>query len=125
MDQHPFEKGSPGRNLVPARPGSGSVAVRVKWPGGQLHATLGSSWSRTWLRILCLACSAGVLLYSVMVLMHVAWMGTIGVRCMFGTEVEEEVPADFVWKHASGTGRSSSARAGTGRRIIGRRSAIG
>jgi transcriptional regulator with GAF, ATPase, and Fis domain len=37
-----------------------------------------------------------------MVLMHVAWMGTIGVRCMFGTQVEEEVPADFVWKNAQG-----------------------
>ena len=24
---------------------------------------------------------------------HVAWMGTIGVRCMFGTKVEEEIPA--------------------------------
>ena len=70
----------------------------VKWRGGELHSTLGSSWSWTWLRTLCLGCSAVVLLYSVMVLMHVAWMGTIGVRCMFGTEVEEEVPADFVWQ---------------------------
>jgi transcriptional regulator with GAF, ATPase, and Fis domain len=33
-----------------------------------------------------------------MVLMHVAWMGTIGVRCMFGTELEEEITADFDWK---------------------------
>ena len=29
--------------------------------------------------------------------MQVAWMGTIGVRCLFGTDVEEEVPADFLW----------------------------
>ena len=33
-----------------------------------------------------------VLIYSVAVLTHVAAMGTIGVRCMFGTKVEEEIP---------------------------------
>ena len=52
-----------------------------------MHATLGTSWGRTWLRTLCLACSGVVLFYSVMVLMQVAWMGTIGVRCLFGTDV--------------------------------------
>ena len=62
-----------------------------------MHATLGTSWGRTWLQTLCLACSGVVLFYSVMVLMQVAWMGTIGVRCLFGTDVEEEVPADFLW----------------------------
>jgi transcriptional regulator with GAF, ATPase, and Fis domain len=36
-----------------------------------------------------------------MVLAHVICMGTIGVRCMFGTEVEEEVTADFVWHLSS------------------------
>ena len=86
----------------------------MKWPGGELHSTLGSSWSWTWLRILCLGCSAGVLFYSVMVLMHVAWMGTIGVRCMFGTDVEEEVPADFVWNARGGSQEAGSARAGRG-----------
>ena len=100
MERLPFEKGDPGRISLPPRPGSASAPLRVKWRGGELHSTLGSSWSWTWLRTLCLGCSAGVLFYSVMVLMHVAWMGTIGVRCMFGTEVEEEVPADFVWKAA-------------------------
>ena len=100
MERLPFEKGDPGRSGLPPRPGSASAPLRVKWRGGELHSTLGSSWSWTWLRTLCLGCSAGVLFYSVMVLMHVAWMGTIGVRCMFGTEVEEEVPADFVWKAA-------------------------
>ncbi len=62
-----------------------------------MHATLGTSWGRTWLRTLCLACSGIVLFYSVMVLVHVAWMGTIGVRCLFGTEVKEEVSTDFLW----------------------------
>jgi transcriptional regulator with GAF, ATPase, and Fis domain len=52
------------------------------------------------LRILFLVSSIAVLLYSAMVLAHVAWMGTIGVRCMFGTIVEEEVPKDFVWQDA-------------------------
>ena len=62
-----------------------------------MHATLGTSWGGTWLRTLCLACSGVVFFYSVMVLWQVAWMGTIGVRCLFGTDVEEEVPADFLW----------------------------
>ena len=62
-----------------------------------MHATLGTSWGQTWLQTLCLACSGVVLFYSIMVLMQVAWMGTIGVRCLFGTDVEEEVPADFLW----------------------------
>ncbi|MGA7499370.1 MAG: sigma 54-interacting transcriptional regulator [Isosphaeraceae bacterium] len=62
-----------------------------------MHATLGASWGQTWLQTLCLACSGVVLFYSIMVLMQVAWMGTIGVRCLFGTDVEEEVPADFLW----------------------------
>jgi len=37
-----------------------------------------------------------------MVLAHVAWMGTIGVRCMFGTTVEERVSPEFVWRDAQG-----------------------
>ena len=44
-----------------------------------------------------MGCSLLVLIYSVAVLTHVAWMGTIGVRCMFGTKVEEVIPADYVW----------------------------
>jgi transcriptional regulator with GAF, ATPase, and Fis domain len=44
-----------------------------------------------------MACSFLVLIYSVAVLTHVAAMGTIGVRCMFGTRVEEEIPGDYVW----------------------------
>src|SRR5579883_3481742 len=44
------------------------------------------------------ACSLVVIGYSLWVLAHVAWMGTIGVRCMFGTKVEEEVPEDYTWR---------------------------
>jgi transcriptional regulator with GAF, ATPase, and Fis domain len=47
-----------------------------------------------------MACSFLVLIYSVWVLTHVATMGTIGVRCMFGTRVEEEIPDDYVWKNS-------------------------
>jgi transcriptional regulator with GAF, ATPase, and Fis domain len=61
-------------------------------------ATLGSSWRRSLLRTLWVGGSFCVILYSVAVLMHVAWMGSIGVRCMFGTMVEEEVPADYGWQ---------------------------
>ena len=49
--------------------------------------------ARVWM-----GCSFLVLIYSVAVLTHVAAMGTIGVRCMFGTKVEEEIPGDYVWK---------------------------
>ena len=59
---------------------------------------LGSSWRRTMLRVLWMGCSLGVLLYSIAVLTHVARMGSIGVRCMFGTKVEEEIPADYAWR---------------------------
>ena len=101
MEKFPAERGKGGE---PSRPAwTGPPPARTRWPrNDSLHATLGLSWSRAGLRILCLACSAGVLLYSVMVLTHVAWMGTIGVRCMFGTDVEEEVPDDFVWRNAEG-----------------------
>ncbi len=45
-----------------------------------------------------MACSVGVLVYSLAVLIHVASMGTIGVRCMFGSKIDEEVPADYRWE---------------------------
>ena len=51
-------------------------------------------------RTVWMACSFLVLIYSVAVLTHVAAMGTIGVRCMFGTRVEEEIPDDYVWKNS-------------------------
>jgi transcriptional regulator with GAF, ATPase, and Fis domain len=41
-----------------------------------------------------------VILYSIAVLTHVAWMGTIGVRCMFGTKVEEVISSDYNWRDA-------------------------
>jgi transcriptional regulator with GAF, ATPase, and Fis domain len=44
-----------------------------------------------------MGCSLGVLLYSIAVLTHVARMGSIGVRCLFGTKVEEEIPTDYAW----------------------------
>ena len=48
--------------------------------------------------VLWMGCSLGVLLYSIAVLTHVARMGSIGVRCLFGTKVEEEIPADYAWQ---------------------------
>ncbi len=45
-------------------------------------------------------CSLGVIFYSIAVLVHVATMGTIGVRCMFGTRIEEEIPGDYQWEGA-------------------------
>jgi len=44
-----------------------------------------------------MGCSLGVILYSIAVLMHIAWMGTIGARCMFGTKLGEQIPPEYVW----------------------------
>ncbi len=38
-----------------------------------------------------------VLLYSSAVFFLVAYMGDIGVRCMFGVELKEDVPASYTW----------------------------
>jgi transcriptional regulator with GAF, ATPase, and Fis domain len=65
-----------------------------------MFTTLGSSWRRSVLRTVWMGCSLLVILYSVAVLTHVAWMGTIGVRCMFGTKVEEVIPSDYDWRDA-------------------------
>ncbi len=59
--------------------------------------TLGLSRHRTLLRTFWMACSLGVILYSVAVLTHIAWMGTIGARCMFGTKLGEQIPPEYVW----------------------------
>ncbi len=38
-----------------------------------------------------------VLFYSIAVILLVAWMGDIGLRCMFGTEVKETIPSAYEW----------------------------
>jgi len=103
--------------MVSAASDSGSS---VDWPGairqGRTVSGFGAgnswspvrripvlSWRRSWLRLVCIGCSVGVLVYSLMVLVHVAWMGTIGVRCMFGTVVEEVVSPAFRWLSPEGT----------------------
>ena len=39
----------------------------------------------------------GGILYSVTVLPLVAWMGDIGARCIFGTELKEAIPDEYIW----------------------------
>src|SRR5262249_50131710 len=64
-----------------------------------------------------MACSLGVIVYSISVLGHVASMGTIGVSCLFGTKVAEDIPPDYIWSGSRpragdelvGVGRSSIA----------------
>ncbi|WP_337173030.1 sigma-54-dependent Fis family transcriptional regulator [Paludisphaera sp.] len=58
------------------------------------------------LRLFYVAISALVILYSAMVVVHVAWMGTIGVRCMFGTVVEDNVSPNYRWVNAEGEAES-------------------
>ncbi|MDG3007131.1 sigma 54-interacting transcriptional regulator [Paludisphaera mucosa] len=61
---------------------------------------LGERWAG--LRLFYLTCSVAVVLYSTMVLFQMVWMGTIGVRCMFGTEVEDNVSTNFRWIDSQG-----------------------
>jgi transcriptional regulator with GAF, ATPase, and Fis domain len=100
MDLPQHQRGGVSRS-VPAPNGAGPLA-RDYWRRVRLgSATLGpvrTQWRRATLRVLWVGCSLLVLLYSVAVLTHVAGMGTIGVRCMFGTKLEEEIPADYNWR---------------------------
>jgi transcriptional regulator with GAF, ATPase, and Fis domain len=78
--------------------------IRVKGPArGSWYAPppalpgRGSSWSRKPHRAFLMGFSLAVLLYSLAVLLLVAWMGDIGVRCIFGTEVKEPISAAYQW----------------------------
>src|SRR5271170_4938759 len=64
---------------------------------GARFSILGHSRRPAVLRAVWMGFSVCVLLYSIAVLAHVAWMGTIGVRCLFGTKVEETIPDDYRW----------------------------
>src|SRR4051794_34089473 len=57
----------------------------------------GPSWGRKPHRAFLMSFSLGVLLYSLVVLLMVAWMGDIGVRCIFGNEVKERVSRAYRW----------------------------
>src|SRR5947209_7706657 len=46
-------------------------------------------------RAFLMGVSLVVLLYSLAVLLSVAWMGDIGVRCIFGNEVKEPISDDY------------------------------
>src|SRR5690242_18167973 len=86
---------------IVAKPSGSTEDFWVKRdPHSGTFAVRGLAWQRSVLRVLWMGCSLGVILYSISVLSHVAWMGTIGVRCMFGTKVEEEIPSDYVWHDA-------------------------
>ena len=73
----------PGRGSVFAAPGSGSLR--------------GPSWSRRPYRAFVMAFSVGVVLYSLAVLLMVAYMGDIGIRCIFTNEVRERIPDTYTW----------------------------
>ena len=60
----------------------------------------GRSWGRKPHRAFLMVFSIGVLLYSLAVLLAVAWMGDIGVRCTFGNDLKESVSTDYRWNPA-------------------------
>ena len=98
MDTPSHQHGGLPRVAAPgvvSRPLAGDI-----WSKGLARSAAVRSVSprrRTLVRLGWMACSLLVLIYSLAVLTHVAAMGTIGVRCMFGTRVEEEIPGDYVW----------------------------
>src|SRR4051794_12209474 len=53
---------------------------------------------RTWRRAVLMGVSLLVILYSVAVVVQVASMGDIGVRCILGTDLKEAVPEDYPWE---------------------------
>ncbi len=66
-------------------------------PGPALKGpTIARAPQRAYLMVISLA----VLLYSGAVLLVVAWMGDIGVRCIFSPEVKEPVPESYSWAPA-------------------------
>ena len=52
-------------------------------------------WPRQ--RAFLMAFSVAVLLYSLTVLIMVAWMGDIGVRCVFSTDLKDPVSSYSAW----------------------------
>src|SRR4051812_44095178 len=54
-------------------------------------------WARASHRAVLMGVSLLVIVYSIAVLVQVAWMGDIGVRCIFGTDLKEVVPPDYPW----------------------------
>ena len=77
---------------------------RVKGPGrGSIFAApsevprRGPLWGRKPHRAFLMCFSLGVMLYSLAVLLVVAWMGDIGVRCFFGNDLKESVSKDYQW----------------------------
>src|SRR5262245_12056099 len=76
----------------PKRPGGGPVGEA---PTGL--AVTGPARGRKPHRAFLMGFSLVVLLYSLAVLLSVAWMGDIGLRCVFGIDVKEPVSPDYAW----------------------------
>src|ERR1700757_193613 len=81
--------------LLPPRAGSDRYPQPSR---GGFAAPWGVFGNRTSQRAVLMVASLLVVLYSVVVLVQVASMGDIGVRCIFGTELKEAVPEDYPWK---------------------------
>src|SRR3954447_10401313 len=80
--------------LLPSRP----ATDRYPQPGGRRFiGPEGVFGNRTSQRAVLMGCSLLVIVYSLAVLIQVAWMGDIGVRCIFGTELKEPVPLEYPW----------------------------
>ena len=92
----PGRPDSPPRSLVHFRP--------HEWGDGP-RARLGKP-NRAFLMWF----SAAVLIYSLLVLLIVAYMGDIGIRCFFTTEIQEPVSGSYEWTPGATQSRRSACR---------------
>src|SRR5438128_5910667 len=96
--------------LLPARPSNDRPPQSS---GSRSAATRGMFRGRTPHRPVLLGCSVLVIVYSVVVLAQVAWMGDIGVRCIFGVDLKEPVSEEYHWSKKPRVGDTLEAIGGS------------
>ena len=82
----------PAERSIGAGPSRNGAGSRIGGANSRAFATTGRP-NRAFLMWF----SAGVLVYSVLVLVIVACMGDVGVRCIFSEEVQEPISSSYLW----------------------------
>ena len=75
----------------------GSSADNAYYSSLPIHPSRPSLWRRKPHRAFLMVAALLVLFYSIAVIVMVAWMGDIGLRCVFSTEVKESIPEGYEW----------------------------
>ncbi|MBV8556723.1 MAG: hypothetical protein JO116_14265, partial [Planctomycetaceae bacterium] len=76
---------------------SGCSADSAYYSSLPTHPSKPSLWRRKPHRAFLMVAALLVLFYSIAVIVMVAWMGDIGIRCVFSTEVREAIPEGYEW----------------------------